>query len=74
MPQSVIVRLTSRAEKVLRQRNVTSAVRSRNVNIFAVIVEKILHLKAFGKSFMKIPFLQTVKITKVISSQVMIKK
>ena len=42
---------------------VTSVVRSRNVNILAVILDKILHLKPFGKHFNP-EFLQTVKITK----------
>ena len=40
MPQSVIVRLTSRAEKALRQRNKSSAVPLRNVNVLAVISDK----------------------------------
>ena len=51
MLQSSIVCLMSRAEKALRKRSVTSAVQSQNVNILAIILDKILHPKLFGKTF-----------------------
>ena len=72
MPQSVIVRLTSRAEKPLRQRNKWRQRFDHGtfLNILAVILDKILHLKPFSKTFnpyfRKMPFLQTVKITEVM--------
>ena len=40
MLQSVVVHLTSFAENALRQRNVTLAVPSQNVDVLAVISDK----------------------------------
>ena len=61
----------------MQKKNYVSAIcdvsGSQNINILAIILDKILDLKPFDKTFnpefMTVPFLQTVKITKVISSR-----
>ena len=72
MPQSVINRLTSRAEKALRQRSKwRQRFHRRTWTSSPKFQTSMLHFKPFGKTFnpefLKSPFSETVKIKIVIS-------